>query len=77
VFAPRRRSRNTRIWIAVLVIGTEWASVQIGGSRATAVTSDRHAARLVFHSASVRIADSAPLNIALLATGDERITTGS
>lgn len=68
---PRRRepatlipcltAQNARIWTAVLMIGTERASVQIGGYRATTAASDRHEARLAFQSASVLIAESVRL----------------
>jgi len=45
------------IWVHRLVIAEVPPTVQNGGSRATAATSDRHAAQLAFQSGSILIAD--------------------
>jgi hypothetical protein len=48
-------TQSDLIWLHQLVVADIPPTVQNGGSRTAAVTSDRHAARLVFQVASVLI----------------------
>ena len=49
---PAHGARNAKIWTASVVMGIEPTPAQIGESRSTVLTSDRHAARLVFRRLS-------------------------
>jgi hypothetical protein len=49
---PAHGAQNAKIWTASVVMGIEPTPAQIDESRSTVLTSDRHAARLVFRRLS-------------------------
>jgi hypothetical protein len=55
--ATRDGTQNTLVWIDARLYGLHLTATHSGGYRAMPATGDRHAARLVFQSASVLIAD--------------------
>jgi hypothetical protein len=60
--ASARMCAESQICTAFVLIGTKPTLVQNGGYRLTTATSNRHAARLLFQSASEPSADSARLD---------------
>ena len=67
--------QNDLIWMPRLVIPEEPPTVQNGGYRAMLATGDRHAARLVFQSASVLIAESVLPAVVKPELGTQHIST--
>jgi hypothetical protein len=66
-------AQNAPSGAASIVMGTGYHNVPNGGSRAAAVTSNRHPARLVFQTVNKPSADYFLLPLGLMQAAGERI----